>query len=143
MATKRFHISDILSVTTGRLLSTRRMDGVYEILNHMTGDDLFTHQLPRAMRECEPFLRRQFPVLDSPQLASAICTLEENLEHGEPDKAIACWLLTLKRGGFGVDVPEFLDVEPAPSHAHVAQDPIAELAEMANGKPVAVIAAKD
>ena len=47
-----FHIGDILSVTTGRLVSPRRMDGVYDILNFMTGDNLFTHQLPRAAREC-------------------------------------------------------------------------------------------
>ncbi|WP_445080300.1 DUF7736 domain-containing protein [Brevibacillus laterosporus] len=52
---KSFHISDILSVTTGKLLSTRRMDGVYDILNHMTGESLLTHQLPRAIRVCAPF----------------------------------------------------------------------------------------
>ena len=43
MTTKTFHISDILSVTTEVLLSTRRMEGVHD--NWMTGDDLFTHQL--------------------------------------------------------------------------------------------------
>jgi len=48
MATKDFHISDILSITDGRLVSTRHMDGIYEILNFMTGDNLFTHQLPRS-----------------------------------------------------------------------------------------------
>lgn len=47
---KRFHLGDVLSITTGHLLSPRHMEGVYEILNHMTGDQLFTHQLPRASR---------------------------------------------------------------------------------------------
>ena len=35
------------------------MDGIYDILNFLTGDNLYTHQLPRAMRECEPWLRAQ------------------------------------------------------------------------------------
>lgn len=60
---KLFHISDVLTVTTGRLVSARHMDGVYDILNFLTGDELYTHQLPRAMRECEAFLRIQFPDL--------------------------------------------------------------------------------
>jgi len=61
--TREFHIGDILTVTTGRLVSPRHMDGVYDILNWMTGDNLFTHQLPRACRECEQPLRDQFPDL--------------------------------------------------------------------------------
>lgn len=60
---KQFHISDVLSVTTGRLVSTRHMAGIYEILNHMTNDQLFTHQLPRASAECKPWLIRQYPQL--------------------------------------------------------------------------------
>ena len=60
---REFHISDILSITTGRLVSTRHVEGVYEILNYMTGDNLFTHQLPRASRVCAPHLLRQHPQL--------------------------------------------------------------------------------
>ena len=45
---KRFHISDILSITTGRLVATRHVEGIYDILGFMTGEELFTHQLPRA-----------------------------------------------------------------------------------------------
>ncbi len=51
-----YHLGDILSVSTGYLVSPRHMDGVYDILNFMTGDDLYTHQLPRAMEECKPYL---------------------------------------------------------------------------------------
>jgi hypothetical protein len=32
MPTKQFHISDVLSITTGRLVSTRHMTGVYDLL---------------------------------------------------------------------------------------------------------------
>lgn len=60
---KVFHISDVLSISTGRLVSTRHMAGIYEILGWMTGESLMTHQLPRAMRECAPVLFGQYPAL--------------------------------------------------------------------------------
>ena len=58
---KNFHISDILTITDGRLVSFNGVDGVYDILNFMTGDDLFTHQLPRAINICQPVLQKQLP----------------------------------------------------------------------------------
>ena len=58
-----FHLGDILSVTTGLLVSPRHIEGVYDILNWMTGDNLFTHQLPRAGKECRDPLLRQHPDL--------------------------------------------------------------------------------
>jgi hypothetical protein len=61
MYEKQFHISDILSITTGRLLSTRHMDGIYDILDFLSQDELYTHQLPRAMKEFQPYLLEQFP----------------------------------------------------------------------------------
>ena len=61
--TKTFHLGDILSITTGCLVSPRHIGGVYDILNWMTGDNLMTHQLPRACGECEGPLRAQHPDL--------------------------------------------------------------------------------
>jgi hypothetical protein len=63
METKQFHLGDILSITTGRLVSPRHIDGVYDILNHMTGDSLFTHQLGRASDEYKPYLIMEMPWL--------------------------------------------------------------------------------
>ncbi len=63
MATKKFHLGDILSITTSKLVSPRCMDGVRDILNFMTGDSLLQHQFKRASDECEPFLLEQFPQL--------------------------------------------------------------------------------
>lgn len=37
-AARDFPIGDVLSVTTGRLLSRRHMAGVYDVLGHVTGD---------------------------------------------------------------------------------------------------------
>jgi len=67
---RRFHIGDILSITTGRLVSPRHMDGIYDILDYMTGDELSTIQLPRAAEECRPSLCEQHPdlaVVDVPE----------------------------------------------------------------------------
>lgn len=61
---RKFHIGDILSITHDRLVSPRHIEGVYDILDYMTGDKLFTHQLPRAADECKPILFKQFPFLN-------------------------------------------------------------------------------
>lgn len=61
--TKTFHIGDILSITDGKLVSPRHVEGLYDILGWMTGDSLMTHQLLRASDECEDQLRADFPDL--------------------------------------------------------------------------------
>ncbi|MHB9857624.1 DUF7736 domain-containing protein [Streptomyces sp. YIM S03343] len=58
-----FPLADILSVTTGKLLSHRHMDGIYDILSHMTGQSLFTHQLGDACDKAKPALLEQHPHL--------------------------------------------------------------------------------
>ncbi len=49
---KTFPLAQVLSITTGRLFCD--MDGIYEILNFLTNDNLFTHQLPGAANEVKP-----------------------------------------------------------------------------------------
>ena len=61
MNTREFSLGAVLSVTTGCLMC--KMEDVYEILNWMTGDSLFTHQLPRAADECRAPLLEQHPQL--------------------------------------------------------------------------------
>lgn len=58
---KKFHISDILTILTGKMVSIRNMEGVYDILNYMTDDNLHTHQIPRVLDEVKPYLIDQFP----------------------------------------------------------------------------------
>lgn len=62
---KKYNLSDVLSVTSGRMVSTRGMEGIYDILNYMTGESLFTHALPRAAEKCTPYLLEQFPILQN------------------------------------------------------------------------------
>jgi hypothetical protein len=57
-----FDLGAVLSVTTSVLLCP--LDELYEILNFMTGDNLFTHQLPRASRVCGQQILQQHPGLE-------------------------------------------------------------------------------
>lgn len=131
---REFHVGDVLSITTGRLVSLRHMDGVYDILDFMTGDNLFTHQLPRAGDECKSYLLEQFPQLATPEMDFAVAELGEMLKtpsgKKEPDKLIAGWFSKLISGKYGVEVKERLTVRPIPKSAHQIKNPIAEAVEM-------------
>lgn len=62
---KEFHLGDVLSVTTGFLVSPSQMDGVFNILNFMTNNDLYLNELPMVAGRCGPNLLKQFPQLES------------------------------------------------------------------------------
>jgi hypothetical protein len=112
MESKQFHLGDVLSITTGILMSPRKMDGVYDILNFMTQDNLFTHQLPRASQECAPFLLEQHPQLKG-IVIEGVTT--ENFKQRLED-------LCAEHG-------ETLMVNQLPKNAHEVIDPESELAE--------------
>lgn len=117
-----FHIGDVLSITGDKLVSPRLIEGVYDILNFMTGDNLYTHQLPRAMRECRPYLLQRHP-----QLADVDeSTVTEETWRAWLDEQIA---------RFG----ETLPVSPLPEHAHEVIDPMSELAEKVHPDRIIVI----
>jgi hypothetical protein len=108
---KRFALGTVLSVTTGRLLCP--VDDLYQILNYMTGDSLFTHQLPRAYEVCVRPLLAQFPQLADVQVPADL----------KGEDACRAWL-TNQIGIYG----DTFDVEPLESWRHV--DPLAELIQM-------------
>lgn len=62
-----FHLGDILSVTTGRLVSLDRMGGIYRIVDYMTGVEHYTHQLSRGADACKAYLIEQYPWLSEVQ----------------------------------------------------------------------------
>lgn len=132
MQKRQFHIGDVLSITTGRLVSPRHIDGVYDILNFMTGDDVFTHQLPRASDECKPYLVGQFPQLARAEMDSALAELDDALKSktgkADAEKIVASWLAK-QVAKFG----EMFEVKPIPTDAHEVKNPIAEAAEMMVG----------
>jgi hypothetical protein len=123
---KLFHIGDILSITTDRLVSPTLMDGVGNILRYMTDDDIYTHQIPRAFKECKPYLLAAYPQL-------------QGVEVPELTKETLPAWLSEQVALFG----ERLEVEPLPPGAHAHRNPIAELQEMMPGKPILALDTDD
>jgi hypothetical protein len=119
---KDFDLGDVLSITTGRLVSRRHIDGVYDILNYMTGDSLFTHQLPRAQDECRPWLLRQHP------------DLAEVDADGVNAETWRGWL-DAQVARYGATRP----VAPIPADDHARRDPIQEAIEMVGPERVIAI----
>lgn len=128
-STKKFHLGDILSITIGRLVSPRHMEGVYDILNYMTGESLSTHQLPRVYDECKPHLLEQMPWLD--EIKDDPRRIRQKPFH---------WLdEQVARYG------EMHEVRPLKHGEHVSIDPIQEAAQLMGDpkKAIAVIALDD
>lgn len=118
----RFHIGDVLSVISGRLVSPDLMSGLHRFLDYMTGDQLFTHQLPRAMRVCAETLRERYPHLAEVEIPDDV-----GRRHLE-------WLaLVVKAHG------ETVDVDPLPGGVWMRRDPIAELEEMVGPQRTLVV----
>lgn len=119
---KTFSLGAVLTVAGDRLMC--EMGQVYEILNFMTGDDLFTHQLPRAAKECQPFLLKQHPWLSEylPMQEQITCkTYKQFLDQCE------------KKWG------KEIEVESLPANRHAFKDPIQELTDMVGPDKVLVV----
>lgn len=110
---RAFHISDVLSAYSGFLVSTRYMEGIYEVLNFLTGDNLFTHQLPRAMDECKGWLEREHPLLKEIDCS------------GLNPETLPAWIerIVAKYG-------ETLHLRPLPPDGHEFRHPVEELESM-------------
>ena len=121
---KHFGIGAILSVVTGRLVAENGIADVYSVLNWMTGESLFTHQLPRVSREAAPVILAAHPALQD------ACTEAEQVT---PDNWRS-WLETwTKRYGATLPVP----VLTATNHERI--DPISELAEKVPPDRIAIV----
>jgi hypothetical protein len=113
---RSFHLGDLVSVVTGRLVSPRHIGGVYDVVDFVTGEQHFTHQLPRASKEITPELVRQHPWLATvtvPEWVSDQATCDRWLGH-----ATARW---------GTEH----EVQQLPVGAYVGREPTEELREMA------------
>jgi len=123
-----FSIAAVLSCVTGRLMTAKEpgngIEGVYEVLNYMTGESVYTHQLPRICREAVPVILALHP------------TLQQAID--EADQVTPAnwreWLSTWEdRYGPTIAVPKFTPAE------HESIDALSELAEMVHPDNIVVV----
>jgi len=114
MTTRSFHLGDILSITTGRLVSPRHMEGVLDILTWMAGERPEIHQIPRVTGECRGPLLAQHP-----DLAAVIPP--EFTSPGRPFQ-LQAWL-TVQVRIYG----ETREVEPLTAGKHAQLDLLADV----------------
>lgn len=54
---RKFALADILNITTGLLFTP--VERLYDVANFLSGESLFTHQLPKAFKIYGPVVKRQ------------------------------------------------------------------------------------
>jgi len=119
---REFFTLTVLSISHDKLLTD--IGNVYTILNWMLDENLYTHQLPRAMRFCRPFLRAQLPQLEEWDIYDPQVNPENVREF--QDKA---------RKMFG----KKLIVEKPPQSVWTEKNPLDELAEMVDPEKIIVV----
>lgn len=124
MTTKEFHIGDILSVTSGILVSPRHVGGLYDLLGWMTDGPVWTHQLPRVADECAPSLRQQFPDLAAVEVPEGLGS----------EEAVLAWLAAQESAHGSTRMVERL----APDD-HTSIDPISEIKMMRPDAPIIAV----
>lgn len=121
---KKFHIGDVLSVSTGYLVSKNHIGGVYAVLNFMTNDSLSTLALVRACKVCRPALFSQHPWLQSPEMDQEFAKLEAAIQTPGADVELVAMELVAnmsKKHG------EEIEIEPLPKGSYKAVSPETEL----------------
>lgn len=113
MSSKKFHLGDILSVTTGLVLSPAGITGIQKLLSFMIGEQL---QLMVPSRKkignlCKKELLIQYPQFAKRKMKRSVTMLIKKLEtvndQKDKDKLIADWL-----AGLAIEYGEMLTVRP-------------------------------
>lgn len=135
-----FGLGIVLSATTGRLLCD--CGGVYEILNHVTGDNLFTHVLPRAFRFASPRIKAQYPELESAETPANLAKLDALIADAKArneDLMVACkmWLDWMRETGTLGLKSEYAIASHA--DAWLSRDPCKELEGMVGKEKVVTV----
>lgn len=145
LTTKSFPLRVVLTVTTGRLLTERKgphdngIGDLYDILNWTTGDNLFTHQLPRAGESCKPWLLKCFP--DLVPVNACLDKLDGWLKADQVggDEGIKMWLAELKM--VFPEIKDSYEVVPLPE-GWTTIDPMIELESMVGKEKIITVGAK-
>jgi hypothetical protein len=122
MNTITLSTAQLVTLTDGRLACT--MDEVYKALNEITGDNLYTHQLPRAMEFAQPELIKMHPWVENlPDMPSF-----NGLSQAEAKEQMEAWVAKISADhGDTHEVPDL-------SEQWVYVDPIAELVDKMGGR---------
>jgi len=147
-ASKRaFPLNVVLTAYTGRLLC--EMGELYEVLNYMHQDNLFTHQLPRASTEAEPYIYLACPNVDAFNGQTALDSLDSMMKarRGDltPMEVCQMWITGTRArlAEIGYPVPDMIELEPIPQDDRAHRDPIAELEAMVGQERVVVVCGPD
>lgn len=124
----RFHLGAILTVTTGTMLAPD-FNSVHELVEHLAGGPVWTHQIPRVCDEAVGPLLAQHPDLAAVDVP----------EFAEPYEVTVAAKLAEPAARFG----EYRDVTPLDPADHARIDPITELADMAPHLPVVAVVVPD
>ena len=119
MTTESVALGDILSVTTGYLVSRDHMDGVYRVCDFMSGSPNFTHRLPATAEKVTPAIFAQHPFLEDIEVPEDRMTDEES---------VLAWLAE-QEALYGTH----LDLTPM--EGFVRTNPLTDLAEMLEDRP--------
>lgn len=143
MNKKSFHISALITVYSGKTVCTPErgiydypIGGVYDVCNFMSGEDNFTHQLPRVADEVRPYLREQHPWLEQyekdkmPDFRKG----RDKSQQAAINREVDAWIdeQITKHG-------EWFDVIPMHPEDHASPDPIQEFHDMAPDAKLIVI----
>ena len=95
---------------------------LYEILNFLTQDSLFTHQLPRAAEDAKPWMAESLPWLNGLTLSEVNReNVQERLRH------------------YTEVLGESHELSPVPHATELHRDAIEEAEEMAPGRVISVL----
>lgn len=124
---RKFHLGDVLSVATYRVVAPAGIEGIRKILEFMTNDMVFASQISRFLEECKPHLLKQYPQFASPQIDPDLADLDRLLKTVKPSarrRTAMAWLrrMVAKHG-------EFLSVKRIPARSHMRRNAVAELME--------------
>lgn len=120
---EEFPLADILTLTTGMMLAEGGCSSLQKMLDYLTRDNIFTHQIPRAATVCAPWVVSQYPNLPNEKDAKDIN--ETNWRE---------WL-TEQEKKFGTSLP--LEQLPGDDWKHI--NPIEELVGMVGADKVIAV----
>lgn len=118
-----FTTEQVITAGLGRLCCS--VEELYHVMNFLTGDNLFTHQLPRAFHACRDWVLVQQPWLND--LDAEQCTTETWRR----------WLqAAISKYG------ESFELKPLPPGQWESRNPIEEAVELMGGDENKVVVAK-